>query len=254
MSPIYAFPIKDMYTPEFSDSFQQNIGSIKEIAREDSPVEVTSLPPKTKRSRLEDAKRGQFKAMMHPDILHGQMRRKLRCLKVGFTYPKTTELVTRRRKLDFGVRLQESGATNEDYYARELADYEAKTGTTFKLFHCWKILKGSPKWMQSEVSKFAANINPNVDVGDDEEDEVQEIRRPIGRDKAKDVAKKKGLRALRSSSMNDEALARLMVSEMATQNEHAIEMQREERLAFLEIKTKEGRWDVVNKKFGTNQK
>ncbi|GKE95722.1 hypothetical protein Tco_1580577 [Tanacetum coccineum] len=49
------------------------------------------------------------------------------------------------------------------------------------------------------------SINLNVDVGDDEEDEVQELRRPIGRNKAK-VLKKKGPRSSgSSSSTNDEA-------------------------------------------------
>ncbi|GKA33297.1 RNA-directed DNA polymerase, eukaryota, partial [Tanacetum coccineum] len=110
-----------------------------------------------------------------------------------------------------------------------IIDYEAETGTTFKLRHCWEILKGSLKWMQSEVPKFAAksgegskryktsgsssfntdseeaSINLNANVGDDEEDEVKEVRRPIGRDKAKDAAKNKGSKASGSSSMNDEA-------------------------------------------------
>ncbi|GJZ75108.1 hypothetical protein Tco_0639573 [Tanacetum coccineum] len=58
-------------------------------------------------------------------------------------------------------------------------------------------------------------------------------------DKAKDAAKKKGSRAMGSSSMKDEALVRLMVSEMATQNERAIEMHKEERLAYLDIKRRE---------------
>nr|GEW05619.1 hypothetical protein [Tanacetum cinerariifolium] len=57
-----------------------------------------------------------------------------------------------------------------------------------------------------------ASINLNVDVGDDEKDE---------------------------SSTNGDALTRLMVSEMATHNEHPIEMQKEESKAFLEIKRKE---------------
>ncbi|GJU86321.1 putative reverse transcriptase domain-containing protein [Tanacetum coccineum] len=97
-------------------------------------------------------------------------------------------------------RLQEDGASDEDYYVRALVDYETETVTTFKLRHCWDILKGSPKWMQSEVPKFSAksregskryktswsssfntesgeaSINLNANVGDDEEDEVQEIR------------------------------------------------------------------------------
>ncbi|GKF32269.1 hypothetical protein Tco_0102067 [Tanacetum coccineum] len=80
-----------------------------------------------------------------------------------------------------------------------------------------------------------ASINLNINVGDDDEDEVQEIRRPIGRDKARDAAKKKGsrgTRALGSSSTNDKALARLMVTEMTTQ-------EKEQQEAFLEIKRRE---------------
>ncbi|GKB64301.1 hypothetical protein Tco_0920487 [Tanacetum coccineum] len=42
-----------------------------------------------------------------------------------------------------------------------------------------------------------------------------------------------------SSSVNGEALARLMVSELATHNERAMAMKKDERLAFLEIKTME---------------
>ncbi|GKE52270.1 hypothetical protein Tco_1487426, partial [Tanacetum coccineum] len=98
---------------------------------------------------------------------------------------------------------------------------------------------GSPKLMETKVPKFLAkygegsgkiyktsgsssintesgeaSIKLNVDVGDDEEDEG----------------------ALGSSSTNDKALARLMVSEMAMHTKRAIEMQKEERKAFLEIK------------------
>nr|GEW01640.1 hypothetical protein [Tanacetum cinerariifolium] len=115
-----------------------------------------------------------------------------------------------------------------NYGGRALVDYEAETGTTFKPCHCWEILKGSPKWMQNSGE---ASINQNVNVGNDEEEEVQYIRRPIGRDKAKDAAKKRGSRASGSSSMNDEALARLMVMEMSNQ-------EKKERLAFLENKWK----------------
>ncbi|GKB52562.1 retrovirus-related pol polyprotein from transposon TNT 1-94, partial [Tanacetum coccineum] len=49
MSPIHAFPIEDMCTHEFSDSFQQNTSSFQETTREDSPVEVVTSPPKTKK-------------------------------------------------------------------------------------------------------------------------------------------------------------------------------------------------------------
>ncbi|GJT70307.1 hypothetical protein Tco_1029593 [Tanacetum coccineum] len=51
-------------------------------------------------------------------------------------------------------------------------------------------------------------------------------------DKARDVAKKKGSKASGSSSMNDDALAWLMVTEMTNQK-------KEQREAFLEIKRRD---------------
>ncbi|GKE82716.1 hypothetical protein Tco_1552716 [Tanacetum coccineum] len=51
-------------------------------------------------------------------------------------------------------------------------------------------------------------------------------------DKARDAAKKKGSRLLRSSSKNEEALARLMVTKMTDQ-------EKEQRDAILEIKRRE---------------
>ncbi|GJR49487.1 hypothetical protein Tco_1400008 [Tanacetum coccineum] len=42
-----------------------------------------------------------------------------------------------------------------------------------------------------------------------------------------------------SSNMNDEALARLMVSELATHNERTMTMKKDERLAFLDIRRRE---------------
>ncbi|GKD12481.1 hypothetical protein Tco_1196888 [Tanacetum coccineum] len=85
-----------------------------------------------------------------------------------------------------------------------------------------------------------ACVNLNVDAGYDEEDEVRDVApRPIGRDKAKNLKKKWVGSSGTSSIMNDEALARLMVFELAMHNEHAKEMMKQERAEFLEIKKKE---------------
>ncbi|GJW37236.1 hypothetical protein Tco_0060156 [Tanacetum coccineum] len=110
-------------------------------------------------------------------------------------------------------RAQESEAGDEDYYNRALLDYEAEHGMQFTLLHCWE--------------SGDASINMNVDVGDDEEDEVEELRRPMGRDKAKGLKKKELRSSGSSSSTNDEALARLMVSELAMHNERAIGIKKE---------------------------
>ncbi|GJX64051.1 hypothetical protein Tco_0298394 [Tanacetum coccineum] len=215
MSPIHAFPIRDMYTPEFLDSFQQNTSSFQEIAREDSPVEVATSPPKMKKPT-----RGRQKRTIQSDYAPRQIvwtNEEEIVLCIGWVYvfenssvgntrkdagfwSKVLQYMERKTK-QYGRRTydMESGASDEDYYARALVDYEAKTGTTFKLRHFWEVLKCSPKWIQSKVPKFSAksgggskrykssgsssfnteygeaSINLNAIVGDDEEDEVQEI-------------------------------------------------------------------------------
>ncbi|GJS26393.1 zinc finger BED domain-containing protein RICESLEEPER 2-like protein [Tanacetum coccineum] len=138
-------------------------------------------------------------------------------------------------------------------------DYEVSFGSTVYTCHCWEGLKISPKWLKQVVPKYSksskkrktsgsslfntesgdASINLNVDAGDDDENEVQEIPRTMGRDKARG-SKKKGVGSSGSSmNMNDETLARLMVSELATQTASAIAMKKDERAAYFEIKKRE---------------
>ncbi|GJS57465.1 hypothetical protein Tco_0652249 [Tanacetum coccineum] len=117
----------------------------------------------------------------------------------------------------------ESRAGEEDYVQRAMIHYEVETGIPFKLQHCWEVLKDRPKWQEISLPKFSTGSG----------DEVQEIRRPEGRDKARAAGRKnKGSKALRSSTMNDDALARLMVTEMTTH-------ETEQREIFLEIKRRE---------------
>nr|GEU79047.1 hypothetical protein [Tanacetum cinerariifolium] len=54
----------------------------------------------------------------------------------------------------------------------------------------------------------------------------------MARDKARAAGKNKGSKVSGSSTMNDDALARLMVTEMTTH-------EKEERLAFIKIKRRE---------------
>ncbi|GJS63085.1 hypothetical protein Tco_0677649 [Tanacetum coccineum] len=97
-------------------------------------------------------------------------------------------------------------------------------------------LGGSKRHKSSGSSSFNtdsgdASFNLNTNVGDDE-DEEQEIRRTMGRDKARAAGKNKGTKVSVSSTMNDYALARIMVTKMIAQ-------EKEERLAFIEIKKRE---------------
>ncbi|GJT92759.1 glutathione S-transferase T3-like protein [Tanacetum coccineum] len=145
---------------------------------------------------------------------------------------------------------QESGAGDEDYIQKAMIHYQAECGLPFKFRHCWEVLKDSPKFQKIASPNFNqgsqgsrkrqkssgsssfntesedASINLNNTVND--EDDVQEIQRPEGRDKAKN----KGSKASGSSTMNDDALARLMVTELT-----AAEVAQREK--FMELKRRE---------------
>ncbi|GJX35894.1 hypothetical protein Tco_0247451 [Tanacetum coccineum] len=116
-------------------------------------------------------------------------------------------------------RVHESGARDEDYYNRALLNYEAEQGMQFTLCHCWEM----------RCMKFDDN----------------------GQGQSACLRKKGPRSSGSSSSMNDEALARLMVFELAMHNERAIRMKKEECLAFMEIKKRElnfmnERWQCRN--------
>ncbi|GKD71859.1 ALP1-like protein [Tanacetum coccineum] len=213
MSPIHTFPVEDIYTPKFLDSFQRTI-------REDSPVEVAAPPLNMKSKPTRGRQNRMIQSEDAPRQVAWTNAEEIPLCKCWVYVSENNILGNTRKDVGFWTevllvhgsktqQLQESRSSDEDYFNRALVDYEAETGTTFKLRHCWEILKSSPKWMQSEVSKITAksgggnkryklsgsssfntesrevSINLNVDVDDDEEDEVQEIQRPVDRDKLK---------------------------------------------------------------------
>ncbi|GKB17315.1 hypothetical protein Tco_0851238 [Tanacetum coccineum] len=109
-------------------------------------------------------------------------------------------------------RAQISGARGGDYFVKALLNYDAEYGVPFTQKNAKRYKRPGSSSFNTESGD--ARINLNVDVGDDNEDEVQAVERPMGMDKAKGL-KKKGARVSgSSSSMNDEALARLMVSDL----------------------------------------
>nr|GEY38463.1 hypothetical protein [Tanacetum cinerariifolium] len=122
---------------------------------------------------------------------------------------------------------QESGAGDEDYVQKAMVHYQAETGLPLN-FRISKRHKSSGSSSFNTESRDAS-INLNNIVADDE---VQEIQRPGGRDKAKAAAKNKASKVSTSSTMNDDALAKLVVNEMT-----AAEV--EQREAFIELKKRE---------------
>ncbi|GJZ52651.1 hypothetical protein Tco_0607166 [Tanacetum coccineum] len=217
-------------------------------AHEESPVEVTAPQPTPKPSRRcqkrmvvvqnEDAPQcttwtTEEEIALCKEYLHNKTKQPSR---------RTYDMVNGKWKMvrpnvaQFcGVhakvmrRAQSSGARDEDYFNKALFYYEVEFGVPFTLRHCCSL-----------NTKFGdASINLNVSARDDDEDNVQVPPRPIDRDKAKGLKKKVAGSSGSSASMNDEALARLMLSELATQNKNVMAMKKEECTAFLEIKRRE---------------
>ncbi|GKE12748.1 hypothetical protein Tco_1416299 [Tanacetum coccineum] len=185
-SPINAFLIEELYTPEFSESLQENTG----CWQQPDPYEATTqTSSKRRRRQPAPAKRGSER---------GNARKK-----DGF-WVEVMEYIESKTKMK-GHRTydMESGVRDEDYVQKEMVHYQGSSKR--------HKLSGS----SSFNTEFGdASINLNNIVADN--DEVQEIRRLGVRDKARAYAKNKGSKASGSSTMNDDALARLVVNEMTT--------------------------------------
>ncbi|GKE14115.1 hypothetical protein Tco_1421692 [Tanacetum coccineum] len=148
MSLIHAFPVEEMYMPQFSDYFQENTSYSQEPNREESLVEaLATSPPKTKKPT-----RARQKRMIQSDDAP--------------------------RKLDFGVRFWRTWKVKQNNTVIEQSGGGSKRYKSY----------GSSTF---NTESGVASINLNTNVGDNDEDEGQEIRRQMGRDKARDAAKKR---------------------------------------------------------------
>ncbi|GJX96871.1 reverse transcriptase domain-containing protein [Tanacetum coccineum] len=262
-SPINAFPIEELYTPEFSESLQENIG----YWQQPGPYEATTQTSPTKKKK---ATRNRQKRQVQTDDAPRQVawttEEEIALAKGWKSVSENSERGNARNKDGFWVEVMEyieSETKMEGRRTRVEPEtkitfkrqcYQAETGLPFKFHHCWYVLKDSLKFQDiafpnlnqgsqgsskrhksSGSSSFNtesgdASINLNNIVADD--DEVQEIRRPGGSDKARAAAKNKGSKASESSTMNDDALAKLVVNELTT-------AEVEQREAFIELKRRE---------------
>nr|GEX04990.1 hypothetical protein [Tanacetum cinerariifolium]GEZ63611.1 hypothetical protein [Tanacetum cinerariifolium] len=226
-SPINAFPIEELYTPEFLESLQEYTGYWLEPNTYEAVV--NTLRPHQRRRR---------RKVIGRTIWWWENRR--RCARPWFGFVRCMAQVSR--------------AGDEDYVQKAMIHYQDETGVLFKFCHCWDVFKDNLKFQEIAFPNFNqgsegsnkrhksfgsssfntesgdASINLNTTVVD--EDEVQKIRRPRGRDQARAATKNKGSKASGSSTMNDNALARLVVNEMTYD-----EVQQHE--AFMELKRRE---------------
>nr|GEW78105.1 hypothetical protein [Tanacetum cinerariifolium] len=207
---------------------------------------VNESRPHQRRIRRQPAipKRWRFKPMTHLDRLRGQLGKKLcwRAIsensqhgnarkKDGFWCEVLAYIESKTKQEGHQTNVMRmahgSGAEDKNYVQRATIHYQDETGVPCKFRHCWDVLKDSPKFQEIAFSNFnkgsAGSSKRHKSSGN------STIR---GRDKARVAAKNKGSKASGSSTMNDNALARLMVNEMT----YAEVQQRE---AFMELKRRD---------------
>ncbi|GJT03774.1 hypothetical protein Tco_0838236 [Tanacetum coccineum] len=197
MSPLNAFPIEDLYTPEFLESLQGNTGYWQE-----------SNPHETMGEQI--------------------------------AWTTEEEIVLAKGWVSVSKKSKHGNAMNQDGFWCEVFGVHGeqnKTGWLSNVRYGGEMKDGAPGrdsvlWSVRSFNTESENASINLNTNVADEDEVQETRRPGGMDKVRAVGKNKGSKASGSSTMNDDALARLMVIEMTAQ-------EKAERLAFMEIKRRD---------------
>ncbi|GKE72174.1 hypothetical protein Tco_1534215 [Tanacetum coccineum] len=176
MSPIHTFLIKDMYTLEFSDSFQHT-GSFQELVCEDFPVEVAAPPPKTKSKPTRGRQKRTVQREDAPRHVAWINAEEIALCK-GWVYVFENSRVGNTRKgAGFWTefcntwRVKHSSIVCEHTLCLKLMQSELPKFVS-------KSRKGNSKrYKTSKSSSFniepeESSISLNVDVGDDEDDEV----------------------------------------------------------------------------------
>ncbi|GJU32749.1 CDPK-related kinase 3 [Tanacetum coccineum] len=153
-----------------------------------------------------------------------------------------------------------SGAGDGDYIKKEHEEYHAEYGVPFTLLHMWSGLKDCHKWKEVELTRFEEKrhenfkrykssgsssfntlqsgedlFNLNVEAGEEEEEEVKDVRRPMDMDRAKKKAVASSIPSTSFAADSDETLASSMVTGYASQTDSFMSMKKEDHVAFLEI-------------------
>nr|GEW05513.1 hypothetical protein [Tanacetum cinerariifolium] len=191
-SPISTFSIEELYTLEFSESLQENTAYWQEP---NTGERVVTSPTKKKK-----ATRNRQKRVIQNDDAPRQTttEKEIMLAKDWRAISKNSQHDNARKKDRFLCEVLA--------YIESITKQEGSEGSSKR-----HKLSGASSF---KAESGDASINLNTTVAD--EDEVQEIRRPQGRDKARVAVKNKGSKASGSSTMNDDALARLMVNEMTS--------------------------------------
>ncbi|GJR01395.1 hypothetical protein Tco_0524379 [Tanacetum coccineum] len=204
-SPINAFSLEELYTPDFSESLQENTG----FWQAPNPYEVPIEQVETSLTKKKKATRNRQKKTIQSDDAPRQT-----------SWTTEEEIALCKGWLAVSENSKHGNSRKQGgFWCEILKDHLKWQEIAIPNFNTWS-KGGSKKHKSTGSSSFntescKASINLNTNVDDNDEDEVQEIQRPEGRDKARAAKRKnKGSKSSASSSVNEDALARLMVTEM----------------------------------------
>nr|GEU80103.1 hypothetical protein [Tanacetum cinerariifolium] len=230
-SPINAFLIEELYTPEFSKSLQENIDywqapNTYEAAGEQVITSSTKNRKKATHNRQirmienDDAPRHTpWTTEEEVELAKGWLAVSENS-KDGYVKKKQNSTVI-ERTTNVMRMARESGAGSEDYVQKAMIHYEVETGIPFKLRHCWEVLRDRPKWQEIALPKFSTGSGGS------------KRHKSSGRDKARAAWRKnKGSKPTGSSTLNKDEMARVDGNWDDSSGE-------EERLVFLEIKRRD---------------
>ncbi|GKB26762.1 hypothetical protein Tco_0866163 [Tanacetum coccineum] len=212
ISPINAFLIADLYTPEFSESLQENTGYWQELNPHEAMGEQVATSPTKKKNK---PTRNRQKRTIQTDNAPRQ---------IAWTTKK--EIVLANGWVVVSENSKHGNARKKDGFWCEVLEYmesKKKVGcrTYDMVVERWKTVRPA-------VVRFCGVYGNIMRMAQESGAGYEDYMRC----KARATAKNKGSKASGSSTMNDDALARLMVTETITQ-------EKAERLAFIEIKMRE---------------
>ncbi|GJW48888.1 hypothetical protein Tco_0080534 [Tanacetum coccineum] len=245
-SSINAFSLEELYTPDFSEN--------TDYWQEPNPYEATGEQVATSPTKKKKATRNRQKRLTQTDDAPRQIawttEEEIALAKGWKVVSENSERGNAKKKDGFWVEVMEYMESKTKMKGRRT--YDMESGVEDEDY----VQKGSNKRHKSfgsssfntESGDASINLN-NIIAGDDEvvadDDEVLEIQRPVGRDKARAAAKNKRSKASASSTMNDDALLEIVATKYRAQQEDMKlylqpygHLTGEKRLAWEEIRAK----------------
>ncbi|GJR25180.1 RNA-directed DNA polymerase, eukaryota [Tanacetum coccineum] len=250
-----------MILANFSKSFREEQSPVEEIEE----IQVPVTQKKTgRRCQTAPKKKQQKEKVVDQRCIPWTPEEETALCKGWVRISKDSVKGNMRNERGFWIEIL-NVASDADYLQRALINYQAEYGVSFILLHCWEVLKESEKWRSGEVPLFMKerndgknkryklsgsslfntkesgeeSINLNTTVGDEAENEVEEVRRPKPMDRDQAKRKMKAGSASSASSFDVEALAKMMANEYVMANDPYNIQKNQEMSELLKIKKQE---------------